>query len=59
MAKQGRKTSDVDVARLQGIFTGEQFEFVQAIEADKKKRKRSFLSLTEIFEVVKSLGYHK
>ena len=40
-------------------MTGEQFEFVMAIETYKKVNKRLYPTWTEILEIMRQLGYRK
>ena len=40
-------------------MTGEQFEFVMAIEMYKKVNKRMYPTWTEVLEVMRQLGYRK
>ena len=40
-------------------MSGEQFEFVMAIETYKKVNKRLYPTWTEVLEVVRQLGYRK
>ena len=40
-------------------MTGEQFEFVMAIETYKKVNKRLYPTWTEVLEVIRQLGYRK
>ena len=40
-------------------MTGEQFEFVMAIQAYKKVNRKLYPTWTEIMEVVLQLGYRK
>lgn len=40
-------------------MTGEQFEFVMAIEMYKKLNKRMYPTWTEVLEVMRQLGYRK
>lgn len=55
----GRRRSDDRKAAEEGEMTGEQFEFVMAIETYKKVNKRMYPTWTEILEVVRQLGYRK
>ncbi len=43
----------------EGEMTGEQFEFVMAVETYKKVNKRMYPTWTEILEVLSRLGYRK
>ena len=40
-------------------MTGEQFEFVMAIETYKKVNRKMFPTWTEVLEVITQLGYRK
>jgi hypothetical protein len=55
----GRRRSDERKAAEEGEMTGEQFEFVMAIETYKKVNKRMYPTWTEIMEVMRQLGYRK
>ncbi len=55
----GRRRSDDRKAAEEGEMTGEQFEFVMAIEMYKKVNKRLYPTWTEILEIVRQLGYRK
>jgi hypothetical protein len=55
----GRRRSDDRKAAEEGEMTGEQFEFVMAIETYKKVNKRMYPTWTEILEIVRQLGYKK
>ena len=55
----GRRRSDDRKAAEEGEMTGEQFEFVMAIETYKKVNKRMYPTWTEILEIVRQLGYRK
>ena len=55
----GRRRSDDRKAAEEGEMTGEQFEFVMAIETYKKVNKRMYPTWTEIMEVMRQLGYRK
>ena len=43
----------------EGEMTGEQFEFIRAVDEYKRRNKRPFPTLTEILEIVKDIGYKK
>lgn len=43
----------------EGEMTGEQFEFVKAVEMYKKVNKRMYPTWTEILDVMRQLGYRK
>jgi hypothetical protein len=53
-----RRSDDRRLAE-EGEMTGEQFEFVMAIETYKKVNKRMFPTWTEVLEVMRQLGYRK
>lgn len=55
----GRRRSDSRRAAEEGEMTGEQFEFVKAIEEYKKVNNRPFPTWTEILDVLHALGYRK
>jgi hypothetical protein len=55
----GRRLSDDRKAAEEGEMTGEQFEFVMAIEMYKKLNKRMYPTWTEVLEVMRQLGYRK
>jgi len=55
----GRRLSDDRKAAEEGEMTGEQFEFVMAIEMYKKVNKRMYPTWTEVLEVMRQLGYRK
>lgn len=55
----GRRRSDDRKAAEEGEMTGEQFEFVMAIETYKRVNKRMYPTWTEILEIVRQLGYRK
>lgn len=55
----GRRRSDDRKAAEEGEMTGEQFEFVMAIETYKKVNKRMYPTWTEILEICRQLGYRK
>src|SRR5204863_2543894 len=55
----GRRRTDDRKAAEEGEMTGEQFEFVMAIETYKKVNKRMYPTWTEILEIVRQLGYRK
>jgi hypothetical protein len=40
-------------------MTGEQFEFIRAVEAYKKVNHKLFPTWTEVLEVIMQLGYRK
>ena len=55
----GRRRSDFRKAAEEGEMTGEQFEFVMAIEMYKKVNKRLYPTWTEVLEVLHQIGYRK
>jgi len=55
----GRRLSDDRRCAEEGEMTGEQFEFVMAIETYKKVNKRLYPTWTEVLEVIHQLGYRK
>lgn len=57
--KPGIRRSPERVDAECGEYTGDPFEFVLAVESFKVKNKKTFPSLTEIYELFLSLGYRK
>jgi hypothetical protein len=55
----GRRRSDERKCAEEGQMSGEQFEFVMAMDEYKKKNNRPFPTWTEVLEVIKALGYRK
>ncbi len=55
----GRRLSEERKAAEQGQMSDEQFEFLLAIEEYKRKNSKRFPTWTEVFEVIKALGYRK
>ena len=55
----GRRLTDERKAAEQGQMSDEQFEFILAIEEYKRQNATRFPTWTEVFEVVKALGYRK
>ena len=55
----GRRLTDERKAAEQGQMSDEQFEFLLAIEEYKQKNATRFPTWTEVFEVIKALGYRK
>lgn len=55
----GRRRADERRSAEEGEMTGEQFEFVMAVETYKKVNKRMYPTWTEILEVLSQLGYRK
>ncbi len=55
----GRRRSDDRRSAEEGEMSGQQFEFVMAIETYKKVNKRLYPTWTEVLEVLHQLGYRK
>lgn len=55
----GKRRSDDRRSAEEGQLTDEQFNFLMAIDKYKKLNSRPFPSWTEVFEVIKALGYRK
>lgn len=55
----GRRRADQRRAAEEGEITDEVLEFVLAIDEYKRLNNRPFPSWTEVFEVIKYLGYRK
>jgi len=55
----GRRLTDERKAAEQGQMSDEQFEFLLAIEEYKEKNATRFPTWTEVFEVIKAMGYRK
>ena len=55
----GIRRSDERRAAEEGEMNTEQFEFVMAVEAYKKANRKLYPTWTEIFEVLRQLGYRK
>ena len=55
----GRRRSDFLRSAEEGEMTGEQFMFVQAIDAFKRANAKSFPTWTDVLEVIRRLGYRK
>jgi len=55
----GRRLTDERKAAEQGQMSDEQFEFILAIEVYKQKNATRFPTWTEVFEVIKAMGYRK
>ncbi len=55
----GRRLSEERKAAEQGQMSDEQFEFILAIEEYKQKNATRFPTWTEVFEVIKAMGYRK
>ena len=55
----GRRRSDERKDAEEGQMSGEQFEFLMAIDEYKRKNTRPFPTWTEVLEIIKALGYRK
>ena len=55
----GRRRTDDRRSAEEGEMSGEQFEFVMAIETYKKVNHRLYPTWTEVLEVINQLGYRK
>jgi hypothetical protein len=55
----GRRLSEERKSAEQGQMSDEQFEFLLAIDEYKKKNSKRFPTWTEVFEVIKAMGYRK
>ena len=55
----GRRRGDIRREAEEGEISGELYEFVMAIDEYKRVNKRPFPSYSEIFELIKYLGYRK
>ena len=55
----GRRLSEERKSAEQGQMSDEQFEFLLAIEEYKRKNSKRFPTWTEVFEVIKAMGYRK
>ncbi len=55
----GRRRSDERRCAEEGEMTGEQFDFVLAIEEYKKVNGRPFPTWTEVLDIIHALGYRK
>jgi hypothetical protein len=55
----GRRLSEERKAAEQGQMSDEQFEFLLAIDEYKRKNSKRFPTWTEVFEVIKAMGYRK
>ena len=55
----GRRRGDIRRAAEEGEITGDLLEFVMAIDEYKRVNKKPFPSWSEVFEVIKYLGYRK
>ncbi|MBN1489733.1 MAG: hypothetical protein JXA69_07435 [Phycisphaerae bacterium] len=55
----GRRRSDVRRAAEEGEITDELLEFVMAIDEYKRVNHKPFPSWSEVFEIIRYLGYRK
>jgi len=55
----GKRRAEERRSAEEGEMTGEQFEFVKAVEMYKKVNKRMYPTWTEILDVMRQLGYRK
>ena len=55
----GRRRSDDRKSAEEGQMSDEQFEFLMAIDEYKRANQRPFPTWTEVFEVIKALGYRR
>jgi len=55
----GRRRSDIRREAEEGEMTDELLEFVLAIDDYKRANKRPFPTWSEVFEVIRYLGYRK
>ncbi|MGB0716148.1 MAG: hypothetical protein ACPGXK_09735 [Phycisphaerae bacterium] len=55
----GRRRAEVRRAAEEGEITGELWEFVNAIDEYKRVNDRPFPSWSEVFEIIRYLGYRK
>lgn len=55
----GRRRGEIRRDAEEGEMTGELYEFVMAIDEYKRTNSRPFPSYSEIFELIKYLGYRK
>ena len=55
----GRRLSEERKAAEQGQMSDEQFEFLLTIDEYKRKNSKRFPTWTEVFEVIKAMGYRK
>jgi hypothetical protein len=55
----GRRRSDIRRAAEEGELSGELLEFVMAIDEYKRVNNKPFPSWSEVFEVIRYLGYRK
>jgi hypothetical protein len=55
----GRRRSEDRKSAEEGQMSDEQFEFMMAIDEYKRANQRPFPTWTEVFEVIKALGYRR
>lgn len=55
----GRRRSDIRRAAEEGELSGELLEFVMAIDEYKRVNNKPFPSWSEVFELIRYLGYRK
>ncbi len=55
----GRRRSEDRKAAEEGQMSDEQLEFMMAIDEYKRANQRPFPTWTEVFEVIKALGYRR
>jgi hypothetical protein len=55
----GRRRSDDRRSAEEGEMTGDQFEFIMAVNEYKRVNKRPFPSWTEVLDIIRALGYRK
>jgi hypothetical protein len=53
------KRKQIDPTTCERDYSSDEIEFMQALESYKKSNGRKFPTLSEILEVVRSLGYQK
>lgn len=56
---RGIRRSDVRRDAEEGSFSGDPLEFICAVDSYKQKNRKPYPSLTEIYELLLSLGYRK
>ena len=55
----GKRRGELRKAAEEGQMSDEQLEFLLAIDDYKRKNSRPFPTWTEVFDVIKALGYRK
>jgi hypothetical protein len=55
----GRRRSEDRKAAEEGQMSDDQFEFLMAIDEYKRANQRPFPTWTEVFELIKALGYRR